>query len=387
MWELFAAAVIFISVILFILYDDGRYFLVLISSLFSRLLLIPIFTSYTTGDVSDYLPYFIEFTNSIQQYGIIHGIVEFFSPHVPFYTLLYPGYIYTAFGEGGLIVIRIFNASLSLAILPILNEINKMVFNSRFKRWQAGLVLFWPSYVFFSIEVGRTVPSVLFVCFSVYAFLRMIDHVSFWTILTFGFALGTVIMIRIYYVAYIFILLAVSYAYKTYWGSRKYIHIATTGIIAAISYYIGTSLFPYQFTIDRINSLAKNLAHGDSAYLTTVYPETSIDLIWYIPLQGAYFQFSPFIWDIFRINSQFVMVAAFQSIFMVFILFLVAFKIKSQLIGWRFWLVILTAIAVPFVLGVGVKNAGSAMRWRLPTDLLIIALASTVIDREYLHND
>jgi len=384
MWELLALLVALFTILFSILYGESRYFSILLAAFAARLVFIPIFTSVMQADVLDYLPYFVRFSELVTEHGVVRAAIEFFGVHVNFYTLLYPGYIYTLLGQDGLIVIRMMNAGLALLILPVLNGINKVVFGKRLKRWQAALVLFWPAYAFLSVELGRTVPSVLLVCFSVYAFLKLINDISLAnSFVLLGASVG-VAAIRVFYSVYVFGLFSLIYVYKTSRSDRKALHVGVVGVISGLSVLVVKQLVPYQISIRRINDLASSMAHGGSSYLTTTYPESFIDLIWYIPLQGVYYQFSPFIWDLFRISDPLSLVAFLQSILVLSALVLVALNRDSDLVNWQFYLVLIGALAVPFVLGVGVKNAGAAVRWRIPTDILIVSLASTIVDYEYL---
>lgn len=388
MWEFFAVAVILLTVISALLYDDGRYISVLGLALLLRLVMIPIFPLLSQADVVDYVPYFQQFSATVDNDGVLLAVRRFIDFHVPYYTVLYPGHIYSVYGENGLTLIRVVNACLSLTILPILNELNKLVFKRRFRRWQAALLLFWPSYVYFSVEVGRTVPSVLFVCLSMYTFSRLLDQISIVTFTSFlAFSLSAAI-IRVFYSVYIFVLVFLVYLYKVYLSDRKLLHLGSLGVISAVVYGIGIQIYPYDsLTVERINSLARSIAHGDSAYLTMTYPSSYLDLLWYVPLQGIYYQFSPFVWDLTNIGGPLTIVAFFQATFLMMILLLTAKRVNSPMVNWQSGIVLLSALAVPFILGIGVKNAGAAVRWRLPTDLLLLSIASTIVDYEYLTDD
>jgi len=386
MWELFAIAFIIITTCFAILYNNGKFFHLIIAGLIARFILIIFFPEITTADTADYLPTFRQFSRLVENEGVISSILLYVGPHVQFYTVLYPGYVYTIYGDSGLTLIRIINACLSILVLPLLNEINELVFNKQFKRWQAVAILFWPSYVFFSIEVGRTVVGVLFILVSVYFFLMVtVKHNNKFKFL-FVIASAAVIMTRVYYAAYVLCLITIMYLYKAHYR-RSYSQVGFTISIATVGSAVGILLFPYEFSIDRINSLASGIAHGGSAYLTTVYPTSFLDLLWYVPLQGLYFQFSPFLWDIFRMGGLLSVIAFFQATLVIIMLTATVLKIRSSLINWQFGLLLFTVLAVALLLGIGVKNTGAAMRWRLPSELLLITITSTVVHYEYVNND
>jgi len=342
-----------------------------------------IFPEITAADTADYLPAFRQFSRLIENEGILSTIPSYIDRHVQFYTILYPGYIYTVYGESGLPLIRVINACLSVIAFLILSEINKLVYHKQFNRWQAAIILFWPSYVFFSVEVGRTVVGIIFILLSVYSFLKVIISHKIKFVLLFIFASTAVVMTRVYYAAYPLSLVAIMYFYKSYLNRSNYLQTGMTISIVGAGSAIGVFLFPYEFSIERVNSLAAGIAHGGSAYLTTVYPASLLDLIWYAPLQAIYFQFSPFLWDVFQIGGFLAVIAFFQATLVILILAATAIKIRSPLMNWKFGLLILTTFAVALLLGIGVKNTGAAMRWRLPSELLIIAISSTIVDYEY----
>jgi len=384
MWKALAVAAILATVYFSVRYENGKYFTLLMSALVIRFLAIPIFPEITTADISDYLPALIEFSRLVENKGLLTTILTYIGPHVRFYTILYPGFIYTIYGENGFSLVRIINACLSVSVLPILNEINKLVFNRQIKRWQAIIVLFWPSYVFFSVELGRTVPGVIFILLSVYYFLNITIQPKMKWFFLFILASAAVVMIRVYYAVYPLGLIVSIYGYKLYLNRQNYLQVGVSISMVGIITAIGIYLFPYEFSIESINSLAAGIADGGSAYLVTVYPTSFLDLAWYMPLQAVYFQFSPFIWDIFRIGGFLTVIALFQATLVLILLIATTKKVQSPLVNYKFGLIILTILGAALLLGIGVKNTGSAMRWRLPSELLIITISSTVVDYEYL---
>jgi len=386
MWIILAIAATLISVCVAILYDNGRFFYLLVIALLTRYFLIIVFPGITTADTADYLPYFRQFSILVENKGILSTIPSYVDRHVQFYTVLYPGYIYTIYGDSGLPLIRVINSCLSVISLLILNEINKLVFNKQFKRWQAVVILFWPSYVFFSVEVGRTVAGIVFILLSTYLFMLLITKFKLKYIFLFIIISLAVVMIRVYYVVYPLSLVFIMYLYKSY-SNNNQLQTGITMVIIGFGSAIGISLFPYEFSIERINSLAAGIAHGNSAYLTTVYPTSFLDLTWYVPLQGIYFQFSPFLWDVFRIGSVLSIIAFTQASILILVLSATVKKIRSPHINWKFGLLILSTFVVALLLGIGVKNTGSAMRWRLPSELLILAISSTIVDCEYINKN
>lgn len=387
MWVLIGFSVILAALLISLAYDDSKFFILMTAALCLRLLIIVTFSEITGADLSDYLPYFKQFSTLLATENLFHAVTTFVDTHVPFYTILYPGYIYTIYGESGILLIRIINVCLSIAILPVLNGINKLVFNREFAHWQAGLILFWPSFAFFSVEVGRTVPSVLLVLMSTYFFLRILVSFSRVNLGIFLMISGALTMMRVYYFIYPLSLLSVLIGYNSLRNRNNKLVPVLSGIVGSTAVLLGISAFPYSFTLQRINSLARGIAHGDSAYLTTVYPGSMLDLLWYVPIQGIYFQFSPFIWDVIRIGGLLTIIAFLQASIVIILLISALNARTSSIINGRFIIVSLALLVVTLAVGIGVKNTGSAMRWRLPTELLLITLTSTIVHHRYISND
>ncbi len=366
--------------------EKSRFLYIATFGLCLRLLLIPVIPEITTADINDYRPYFQAFSNSLSQSGFVSTMLSYPDVHVEFYTILLPGYIYHVLGDNGFIVIRSMNAVVGVSVVYLLNGINEMLFNRPLKRWQAGLIILWPSYVFFSVTVGRMAVSILFVVMAVYYLLRVI-YVR--NLTEFAAWLGSSALMsitRTYYVLYSLVPLVLVYIWKYMNESKQRRAIAPVPVSIAIvlSYVTFQWLIPYDVSIEVLRQIE---ASGTSAYLRDIYPGSLLDLLWYMPIQGIYFQFSPFIWDVFAYFGALPAVAAMQSTVLLASLIVALPAINNHREGWTVILILMSVMGVSFLLGAGVKNAGSAMRWRLPTELILLSLTSTMIDHRYLQDD
>jgi hypothetical protein len=216
--------------------------------------------------------------------------------------------------------------------------------------------------------------------------MKLIDNTQLLTVFFLFLSTFVMAMIRPEHLTYIFSVIVTMYVYKLYKSDRKTVNTIFTSILLLIFFIIGKNAFAYTLSLERINGLASNMARGDSAYLTNIYAETLPDLLWYVPLQGIYFQFSPFIWDLVDYIGPLAIVAFLQASIVLLIVLITLFNIRSHLVTWKIGLTLFSVISVSFMLGIGVKNTGSALRWRTPTVLLILSIASTTLYKIYANN-
>ncbi|MBW4567549.1 MAG: hypothetical protein KME31_05855 [Tolypothrix carrinoi HA7290-LM1] len=343
------------------------------------------------ADIEDYLPYLERFSQAVST--DLFGYIE---PHVPFYNILYPGWIFNAFGESGLWVIRTFNATLGVAAIAPLVWINQIIFGKKLSELQAALVIFWPTWLRYNIEVGRAAPSVLAVLFGISGLLAIISYpkarnnllAQLYTCIGVFFSC----YLRIHYIAY-FIPIA-SLAFLTQVGKLKIspyirpilyfisiiltllITFATVGIYQQLSQGNNSGMI-FESTEGTLGYLEMR-EEGNSAYLQGVYPRTPFDWIWYSPLQGFYFMFSPMPWDV---RTAFAAGSSLQAL----ILFLLCFQALKK--GWKLFksnerikLLLLSLFFVALAFGSVTKNAGGAERWRLPSTLILIITTTSILD-------
>jgi len=127
-------------------------------------------------------------------------------------------------------------------------------------------------------------------------------------------------------------------------------------------------------SLDNAVSMAKGGEFGGSVYLEGIYPNTVLDWIWYSPLQGFHFLFSPMPWSI---HTPFAAVSSLQA-WIVLLLCLYGFY-KARKVMWNnqlLKLLLITLLFTSLAFGAGVKNAGSAERWRMPLTLIAIMVST-----------
>ncbi|BDA70171.1 hypothetical protein CAL7716_043370 [Calothrix sp. PCC 7716] len=371
-----------------------KYFLIIVIGFIARLFIIYFHEEtriFQDLDVNDFLPYFTEFSET----GI-HDLASFIKPHTAFYTVMYPGWIFNSLGESGLWVIRVINAALGVTCVGLLTWLNQIVFGKKLSQFQAFIIMFWPTWIRYTIEVGRTSSTVFMVLFGICGLLTIITNTKSITniaIIFFTFmALVFSCLLRTHYIAYFIPILALSLFTRVksikispylrtilYFLSFLITIMLTLGMLSLYQqfgqYNQTTELLDLQQDVVRIATSGED---GGSAYLKGVYPSSPIDWLWYLPLQAFYFMLSPMPWDI---RSAFAIGSSIQA-WLLFILCLNAWQKRRTEVKQNemLKLLLITIVFVAIALGAGVKNAGSAERWRLPSTLIVITTATSVIE-------
>ncbi|MDZ7898027.1 MAG: hypothetical protein U5N85_08370 [Arcicella sp.] len=97
--------------------------------------------------------------------------------------------------------------------------------------------------------------------------------------------------------------------------------------ILVIFFVLGIFFVSKFFNVDDVFGLiVDGLSESDqvegessgSAYLTGVYPQKLTDLLYYMPLQGFYFLFSPMLWDVSKIEQ---LISSLFSLIMLILLY------------------------------------------------------------------
>ncbi|MBW4671709.1 MAG: hypothetical protein KME60_30855 [Cyanomargarita calcarea GSE-NOS-MK-12-04C] len=370
------------------------YFWLVISGFLIRLFLIFIHEQtrlFGDFDISDYLHYLTEF----KQFGS-NDILSYIKPHSAFYTILYPGWIYNNLEESGLWVIRVVNAAIGVTIIAPISWIKQIVFSRKLSYTQVFIITFWPTWMRYNVEIGRASISVLSIIVGLFALLTLINQYKsnnnkIWNIYT-VIILAFASFLRLHYIVYFLPIISLSFMnevkkIKTSPYLLPIIYLISsllTLIIVAIILVIYQSITQQTYglssdnSLEAIISLSEEGEQGNSGYLQGIYPRTPLDFIWFLPLSGFYFMFSPMPWDI---HSVFAAGSSLQAL----IIFVWCFKAvihkkkyisKNKMLNLLLVPIIFSSIAF----GLGVKNAASAERWRLPSTLLLILTTTSVLE-------
>jgi hypothetical protein len=372
-----------------------KYFLILLLGLTLRLLAIAVHEktrAFGDGDIVDFLPFFEMFREAWKT-----DLIGYLKPHVPTYTVLYAGWIFDALGEDGFWVIRLINAIFGVSVLAPLARINQVIFGTSLTRGQALLIVLWPSWIKHNTDIGRTALSVLLVLLGIAGLLTFISssqmlrrkNFTHYLYTPIGLILG--VLLRTHYIAYfipILSLASIDLIRKK--RMSPYLRLMLYPLAIALAVAIGAGiLLAYQSlsqdtygssvldSQDGAVDYAKAGEWGGSVYLEGIYPNTLVDWLWYAPIQGFYFLFSPMPWTI---RSAFIAGSALQAMAS-FILCVRAFPVGKKL--WKhnemFRLLVITLLFGTLAFGSFVKNAGSAERWRLPTILVMLTTTTTML--------
>lgn len=345
---------------------------------------------FSDADINDFLPYYLQFEKALQ-FG---DILSFIQPHAAFYTVLYPGWIFSLVGESGLWVERVINSLLGVSVIIPLVWINRVIFNRKMHQLQVYLIVLWPSWIVHNVFIGRTALSVFSVLISLAILLELSNqrHINkqlfLWVF--FGMSAFLVCMLRVHEIAYFIPILSLGlFGSIDRLKNIRYIRPILYSCIFFISIPISLGLIQlYQVLIaSRYNlegdslenaiSIAKGGEFGGSVYLEGIYPNTPLDWFWYLPIQGFHFLFSPLPWSI---NTPFAAISSFQALFVLGLCLYSFYKARKLI--WENSLLKLLVITILFTclaFGSGVKNAGSAERWRMPLTLSLLTISTSLI--------
>jgi len=374
-------------------YFEGKYFKVIIFTCVIHYVIIITqnhFMYFGTADISDYEHYFLAFSS----HSSVTDILSFVSTHVPFYTLLYPGWLYSVLGPDSFVVIRTINFALLLLIVIPLNHILSIVFDTYLQPWQLLILILLPSTTRYTVMISRDMIAAFLAVTFIAIFLKLMYERERKLIPIFLLVLAATLMIRVHNVVLVSGSLASILLLNLIYSEKRAKIIITATLVGVLGIYISYILFinygPAYHNINSIETLAsvaEGRTEGQTLYLEGHYPSTVIDLLWYLPLHGFYFLFSPMPWHVYNIESLVGFVEAWFILSLVIAAVIKGRKIYSK----NRSLVLLTIIIVIFAIGFGsgVKNAGGAMRWRLPATILLFTLSTTILNiawqRNYKH--
>jgi hypothetical protein len=135
--------------------------------------------------------------------------------------------------------------------------------------------------------------------------------------------------------------------------------------------------------LDVLAERAMVINSGATAYLNGVYPRSPLDFVWFLPIHAVYFLFSPMPWHAMAASTPLAWLSVlFAWLTLYWFLQLIYRRRKYFSNNKLLKCLILTLVFSATVMGAGVKNAGSAERWRYPiTNMLLIVFSGTVLLR------
>ncbi len=129
---------------------------------------------------------------------------------------------------------------------------------------------------------------------------------------------------------------------------------------------------------DRILDQINNVNKGDAKYPSWLVPNTKNEIFYKSPFRMVYFVFSPFPWDIKKINH---LVGMFDGILYMFLTYLIFRNRKIILSDRSLKIILLLLLAYILIYGIGVGNFGTGIRHRSKFAIIFILLAAPLLPK------
>lgn len=273
-------------------------------------------------------------------------------------------------------------------ILVVLKIKNRVLYYSLF------FIAFLPNSVIMSAIFRREMAIIFFVTLSLYYFilwfLKGFNIHLVLSIIFLGigsiFHSGIIGILAGYFFAFVF--------YKPITGKFKFsansiIYFSFLSLFIIIVYLQFGDVFLAKFgNIEEVEDvfLVANRSNGEASYLTSISITTPLEFLVYTPIKAIYFLLSPLPWD-WR-SSLDIISFLFDSMFYLVVVFCFFknkkyFDTRSRLITCIMICIFVTII----IFGVGVGNAGTAMRHRQKLLPLFIVVFSLIFSEKKIFFD
>jgi hypothetical protein len=289
------------------------------------------------------------------------------------------------------IVVQYINVLFGLSIIFIVHEILKLLkFNEKLIVIVLLITAFFPNSIIMSAIFLREIIPTFLVAYSLYEYIKWYKFGKF----QFGFYslvyLGVASMFHSgvigVSIGYLFGLLFFNRdKNKLTFSLRSITTLAIIFLVFYVSFTYYRDIFFRKFiSIDDIGDIldATNRSSGGSAYLTSLKISNPIQLVMFTPIKSFYFLASPLpmywrgILDAFSFFTD-------SSLYVLTLYSLIMNRKKlgdnKNLIIILFWML----LGVSIVFGVGVSNAGTAIRHRQKIISLILIIIALIEDSRY----
>lgn len=380
-----AVTVTLVTLLFFRLWQGGVYYKIIIISLLARLLIIIIDyiqpSSHNIIDVNEFLYW-------INEWKIITNHSGYFNMFINsnyegkgavgnfFQSSMYAGWLIKLSGPNDLLPLRIIQSCLSVIILAPIFSIVKLTIGKNISVYNAAIVLNWPTWLIrFSISVGRTSLSVIFILWGISCILEYINSKKPVYLIFFVVCAISTYFLRFYYLV-IFLFPVGIYFWNSIFQIKNQIKKIGFAVLIITTIIFLTLRFGENIIKEILLEMLEQKATGDqigggSSYLENIIPTSIIQLIWYLPLHGFYFMLSPLIWDV---KSAAQLANSIQSLFFIWIwASSMGYTIPKNLFS-KYKSIIYGLLISSILLGAGVKNASAADRWRQPISLILIGI-------------
>ena len=248
-----------------------------------------------------------------------------------------------------------------------------------------ALIAFFPNTIIFSGILLRECITTTFVTLSVYFFIKWYTSKSYrsmfgsvvFLLMASAFHAGVIGIL----IGYMFFYMFYNHRIRKFSFSYKTILIFLTFIVVGfvVTQYSGTFLGKFGNVQEADDVYAQaNASRGQSAYLASMEIKSTADMILYGPIKMIYFLSSPLPMNWRGFND--IIIFLIDSSIYIWILLLAGLNLKyvkkkSLTIG-----IIVILLTTSFIFGIGVSNAGTAMRHRQKIFPIIVILYAVVAD-------
>lgn len=352
-------------------------------------ILVTVEPIFGTGDIGDY-------RRHLDSYVRAAGLIDYLSP-LPsgpqLYVALYPGLLYESFGDRSFLLIRLINAFWAVVAEATLYFLVQRVTKTNTNLAIFTIAFMWPSWLRYSIELGRTSISVFSVLASMlFIVLLFQKKEKVLSLLFLMFCAGLCLLLRppyiimplIFLLAYRFFSLRKRTLLQRIQNNSLYIFFASILAASVITLYNKFTRPLQRAELSVIMERSQRDLEAGSAYLTNLSLDTLLDMILYGPLLGFMFMFSPMPWQ--AQPNPFVIGSILQAQLVLFLLLAAWYtfvfgksKYPPIFHYTSFLSIIITFFGSAFILGLGVKVAGAAERYRMPLTLTILPFALHIV--------
>jgi hypothetical protein len=383
------ASVVF-TIYFFKNWQSGKFLTVVVWSYLIRFLLFPVFEIYGIKIMPEEISELLEWYKIWIDYGEVKS--NFYILINPFdyegskgmylYYTMYAGWFLNLTNFSDMIPLRIFTSSISLYVIVISVKLAKLIYQTTISSKQVFIIVNWPFWLYYSVTLGRTIPSVLIPLIGIIATYKLLEKISLKYIVIVAITFWLTFIFRTFYVFFFVSTILSFFTYKIFfegnWKSKIYekIIFATFTLLVIL---LVTNIISFE---NIFKLMTVELASGDqvdgnrtgSSYLLDYFPEKISDLWLYLPIHGIYFFLSPMIWDVYKIDQLVSCTVALISMGLIIKMMINSTNNKYGS-SPKAKIFMLNMLIVCLMLGAGVKNAGAAQRWRLPVTVIVLCVS------------
>ena len=283
----------------------------------------------------------------------------------------------------------LFGLSTLIVIYGILKYIN---LDKKTFRRVLMIAAFFPNSLIMSAIFIREIMITFFISLSIYYFVKWFINSKNIDILLALILLGIASALHsgviAIFLGYAFAILFYKHNIKKFKFDINTILLFTVMVISVFmifTYFQDIFLVKFK-NVESIQDVytSANTAYGDSKYLTSLKINNPIELIMYGPIRALYFLSAPVPFDWRGLLD--ILTFILDSLFYIIVLWKL-FKYRKSLAKYKYLIIILLVItfSISMIFGIGVSNAGTAMRHRqkfITIFLLLYALTISGRERE-----